>query len=265
MDKGICLEFMKMHLKAPISPYNGLLQRHTRPHKTQIPFIIINKIKVTEFVRPKSAMVAYINANIPRLLNEITKLDFTNSLETHTNPYVPPRPGSSFAVKRKRNSKKVCNLVVPTANLALETNSSAITDMPPIYPISKYEEQEVNEPNSAIQEYISMNPKDSSVFATEIPNYVYENFPKRKIKHKRVVKSKSLVSKTELPHENTEKKVVKPLQPSYFHLKRRYHPVKCKANYITRFSESPVAGLTRPKTCKPSTFQKNHLHRYTPQ
>ena len=250
----MCLELLSMNIENPSTAHSISYIKPPKNYKSKIPYKITNRIQLPVFNRPSSAVVSCLRTDIPKLLQERVKPKHMTPTElrpwSKTPSQYSSRPASSCAVQRKSEGKNICSLVVPTAQAVPDTNSSIITESQPIYPLTRYEEKTPpNEPNSAIQEYIAMNPQgEGSVFASDVPTFVHENFPKRKIKHKLGKKSLTYASKVEFPKRERQKSKPIPLKPSYFHLKRRYYPIKYKLDFIPRYCESPTTGLWRPRT-----------------
>ena len=246
MDPSICLEFINLSIS------NSMWSKKTnyspqRKYKSSTPYKIINKIKIPKFERPKSALVSCLKGEVSKLLSDKSKSKMNESIDLRpwSKSQTPnnSRPGSSCKSNKKADLKHLNNIIVPS-RLVSDTGSNLITEANPQCSIATYDETEVanniNEPNSAIQEYIALNPKDSSTFATEIPSFTHGNFPKRRVKHREIKNSVLSTSTAEFPKRNNVCKESLVLMPSYYHLKKRYYPIKFKMNCIPRCCRSPI-------------------------
>ena len=246
----MCMEFLEIKRN---SPYSLPMKKSSKPSlsslskKTAAPFQIKNKIKVPKYSRPKSAMVYCIKTDLSKLLSS-SKANIYSDVNSGTKPTSPKysRLDSGLKEKRKIDINLTSNFFIPTTNV-LNSSSSFATEVNSIYPINKYERTNVvNELHSAIEEYIAANPKENKLLTAEIPTFMHGHFPKGKIKHFDKKNIKSLRKKEEFPTYKPKKKS-NTLKPSYFHLKRRYYPIKYKLNYIPRDPGSPVSTFLNKK------------------
>jgi hypothetical protein len=205
-------------------------------HNSYAPFSIRNKIPVLS--RPKSALVSFIKADVPKISKEKSTPRSHNlaDIKPWSKPTSPfsSRPVSSNTIRGK-NKFKSSDVTGPSSDVP-KSSSEFLAGLQSSYPMNKYEQRSSNnDPSSVIQDYIASNK--SKVFATEIPYFAHENFPAGKIKHSNAKKSLNS-PKPDLPMRKITKKRSLPLKPSYFHLKRWYHPIKCKVNFTPRYAET---------------------------
>lgn len=214
------------------------------------PIKITKQVNSSVFSRPKSAKIASHRIKVSGL--QIRKPQNNNFLRTEdikpwsksTSPF-NSRPSSSKPRKKKID---LLEARIPTITnyLVQDTTSSMITEQPNF---SRYES--LNQ-ECKMLENIELSPKESPLFATEVPSFIHQMFPMRKI-HKTLIKRSSTFNLTnDFPPVDKDSKSKLPLKVGYFNLKRRYYPVKYKLNYIPRHS-SPCRRQLIKKTKRNSS------------
>lgn len=201
-----------------------------------------SRFKSTHFQRPKSAVVSSFKSEIQKMLYEKPnhQPQYINELKPWSKISSPPlsRPGSSCTNKRRLHTKSSSKLIsIPCVNdSCLET----LNDNQIQISVNKFEHNCIgNAVNSAIHEYFALNPKEGTLFPTEIQSFVHDNFPARKIKRFYMKKPQTFSCNFEIPEARQSRKKSFPLKPCYFQLKRRYHPIKCKIDYVPRHLHTP--------------------------
>jgi hypothetical protein len=208
------------------------------------PVKIIKKIRIPNFKRPKSAQMTFNKTDTKtiRLNNyqQVLKAEEIRPWSKSTSPF-HSRPASGDRTKKKI---EIVETRIPTASNAIiqDTSSSFMTEQQNL--MTGYEL--VNGDYIIPQITPTPTPKETQVFATEIPSYLHQIFPKRKIKRASSKPSSTQKNFSDFPTEGTESKSKIPSKVCYFNLKRRYYPVKFKLNYIPRHS-SPFRPFLKRK------------------
>ena len=234
MDRKIFLEGFNNSNTISVTPAITP-SRNTKIYSSiNTPIKLLKQGNSSAFVRPKSAKIVCHRIKVSGF--QIQKPQNKNFLRTEdikpwsksTSPF-NSRPSSS-----KHRNKKIDLLEarIPTIKnyIVLDTTSSMITEH---QNFSRYES--LNQ-ECKMLENAELSSNEPPLFATEVPSFLHQLFPARKIQKQSIKKSSTFNLPHNFPSVDKESKSKLPLKVEYFNLKRRYYPVKYKLNYIPRHS-----------------------------